>query len=129
MTTLSTEDGQDGVTVLVQRDGGVRVTVSGAPASNRYRVLISGLTCYSGVAGQGTTLVPKDGKFDFVVPELPLGTYDLAIQDGDGGALETVSGAIQVVAREFRSSTRRLRNNLSPRWNVGYRDPVQEGSQ
>ncbi len=121
---------------IVACDGGYTVVIdSGAGfADGVYEVFVgedvTGVQCFSGVAGSGAKVTFEGGVGSFVSPPLDIGgPYALTLRriSGAGSALQTTTNILTVVPKEFRSGVYQLRA-LLPSWlRVGARTIEQEG--
>lgn len=83
--------------------------------------------CFSGTVGDGTLCQSATGgDLPFVVPPLPLGTYDIVVVTEDGLYTSTLAGGITIVARDFSTRLYGLRANHPPPRDVGPYDIREE---
>ncbi len=84
--------------------------------------------CYSGKSGFGTRCKARSlTKLGFVVPALPLGSYDVRVTQG---ALEaTLEDALAVVPHNFRSTVHGTRVLIPARFALGVRSVDLEAAQ
>jgi len=101
-------------------DGGWEVTAVGAfPIPVIFSV--NGYDCFSGTVGDGVTVESDDGfNATFVVPPLPMGTYDVVVRKADGtGSPVTLISGLEIIHRAFTTDLYALRAHLPPPRAVG----------
>jgi hypothetical protein len=99
------------------RDGGTKVTLSGSfPTDQTYTVTVDGVTAYSGVSGQGTTIQSTGDEISFALP--PVAAADigsLTVEVTASPSSDTAQTSIEVTERAFGSASFELRR-MFPRW-------------
>lgn len=113
------------IVLLGQFDKGVplRLALSDGPRS---------WPCHSGIAGQGTVLVPVGQQLSAVLPALPPDAPSplaLVLTPLDGGVVQSLSAfGIDVVAPFYDSQTYALRSVWAPVFATGPREIAQEAA-
>ena len=79
--------------------------------------------CLSPYVGDGVNLrkVADNKVIEFVLPSLPIGTYDVVVKGKTGSTLGTVSNALKIIRRNRPHSTYEVRNSMSSAFKVGNR--------
>lgn len=95
------------------------VTLRGVfPASTALAVHMGAARCYSGVSGQGASVISADGAtLSFVTPPAPGGCTNIVVSDSSDFAVTTVD----VAERPFYDTVYRTRRNFPPWYGLGAR--------
>jgi hypothetical protein len=116
----------------VMKDGGTKVTFTGAVADGTYRVFVGPLIsakdpqCYGGLE-VGELVTAEGGVFECVIPPLPIGgPYAFFLIDVNTGGSSATSTVLDVVAHDFKSRVLNVRRVLPRHWKMGYRTPRGE---
>lgn len=116
--TYNTGDVITGIApALVSRAGGEKIIVFGNfNPSFTYQVTVGGIVAYSGVPGQGETILPDGDTLAFVLPPLgvaQIGSVTVEVTAFPSG--ETAQTSLTVAERSFGSAAFEMRR-MFPRW-------------
>lgn len=105
------------------REGGIKVVLSGSfPDDRTYLVSVNNVAAYSGIPGQGTSIIAVSDTLTFVMPQLPVGSVGAqTVEVSSVPSGETASTSIDVLERSFGSAAFELRRMFPPWYAAGPR--------